>query len=273
MLTQVQVKNSAGSVLYLKLGDVSNGFIVEDITGLSPVKATMVSTAFADAPGAQYQTSRRDTRNIVYTIGFRPGSAGDISSLREILYSYFLPQSTIAQTFTTTHMETVSITGVVESFEMAQFSKTPTAVISVICYDPDFMAAYETSVNSTIGSSKTITYTGTYPTGLLITLTTTGSGTATTFSLKNVSSQGTQTLGITYYTSFPTSSGKLILNTTRFNKSATVVSGSTQSNALAYVNAYSDWIQLHPGSNVLTPTFARSGVAINYKYNTRYGGI
>lgn len=277
MLTQVQVVNSAGIVLPLVLGNADNGFIVENITGLSPVKATMVSTTFADAPGAQYQTSRRETRNIVYTIGFRPGSIGSVSALRQKLYSYFMPQSEIVQMFYTDHLsETVKITGIVESFDMPQFSSTPEATISVICYDPDFLALSPVSSTFTVGGTgTTVNYNGTVNTGLEMKLNlATTTGVANTVTLTNTRSDGVQKLNFVHYASLPTGAGSyLLIDTNRFKKAVTMQSGSVVSSALAYVQPFSDWVQLKPGANKLAITFALSGTVATYTYTNRYGGI
>lgn len=276
MLTQVQVVNSAGIVLPLVLGNADNGFIVENITGLSPVKATMVSTTFANAPGAQYQTSRRETRNIVYTIGFRPGSIGSVSALRQKLYSYFMPQSEIVQTFYTDHLSsTVKITGIVESFEMPQFSSTPEATISVICYDPDFQAINSTTVTGKVGTSLGISYTGTSETGLIITDTlSNGSGSGNSVSIKAVHALGTQSMNLVYYTNLPTTSGsKMVINTGRFSKNVELTAGTTVSSALAYVQPFSDWIALRPGTNSLLVSSGRTGSTVTFTYTTRFGGI
>ena len=43
MITMIQAINAQGELLSLPLDDISNGFSVEDIDGLDPVKATIVS--------------------------------------------------------------------------------------------------------------------------------------------------------------------------------------------------------------------------------------
>ena len=53
MLTKVEARNPAGTLVSLELSDFTDGFAIKDIGGLGPVKATLTSSKFAGAPGAQ----------------------------------------------------------------------------------------------------------------------------------------------------------------------------------------------------------------------------
>ena len=64
MLKRVEVVTPQGAVLDLPLGDISSSLQIESIEGLDPVKATIASSSFAQLDGAQYQSSRRETRDI-----------------------------------------------------------------------------------------------------------------------------------------------------------------------------------------------------------------
>ena len=275
MITTVRIANSS-SYMQVALADPSDGYLIKDISGLEPGKATMVSTTFANAPGAQYQTSRREVRNIVFTVGLRSQAGLSVDALRAKLYSYFMPQSAVTLTFYTTNLEPVKIDGIVESFEYTRFTKDPQATISVLCYDPDFLALNSVSSTSTVGATgTTINYIGTVNTGLVVKLNlATTTGAATTVSLTNTRSDGVQTLNFIHYASLPTGAGSyLLIDTNRFKKAVTMQSGSVISSALAYVQPFSDWVQLKPGANKLATTFARSGTVVTYTYTTRYGGI
>src|SRR5438105_1504033 len=94
LLNTVKAKNAQGSVLELPLEDPTNGFVVRNISGLAPVKATLVSTSFANQDGEQYHSSRREARNIVLTLGLEPDYAiQGVQTLRDQLYAYFMPKS------------------------------------------------------------------------------------------------------------------------------------------------------------------------------------
>lgn len=275
MITTVRIANSS-SYMQVALADPSDGYLIKDISGLEPGKATMVSTTFANAPGAQYQTSRREVRNIVFTVGLRSQAGLSVDDLRAKLYSYFMPQSAVTLTFYTTNLEPVKIDGIVESFEYTRFTKDPQATISVLCYDPDFLALSSVSSTSTVGATgTTINYIGTVNTGLEVKLDlATTTGVATTVTLTNTRSDGIQKLNFIHYASLPTGAGSyLLIDTNRFKKAVTLQSGSVVSSALAYVQPFSDWVQLKPGANKLATTFARSGTGVTYTYTNRYGGI
>ena len=275
MITTVRIANSS-SYMQVALADPSDGYLIKDISGLEPGKATMVSTTFANAPGAQYQTSRREVRNIVFTVGLRSQAGLSVDALRAKLYSYFMPQSAITLTFYTTNLEPVKIDGIVESFEYTRFTKDPQATISVLCYDPDFLALSSVSSPSTVGATgTTINYIGTVNTGLEVKLNlATTTGVATTVTLTNTRSDGVQKLNFIHYASLPTGAGSyLLIDTNRFKKAVTMQNKSVVSSALAYVQPFSDWVQLKPGANKLATTFARSGTGVTYTYTNRYGGI
>ena len=275
MITTVRIANSS-SYMQVALADPSDGYLIKDISGLEPGKATMVSTTFANAPGAQYQTSRREVRNIVFTVGLRSQAGLSVDDLRAKLYSYFMPQSAVTLMFYTTNLEPVKIDGIVESFEYTRFTKDPQATISVLCYDPDFLALSSVSSTSTVGATgTTINYIGTVNTGLEVKLDlATTTGVATTVTLTNTRSDGIQKLNFIHYASLPTGAGSyLLIDTNRFKKAVTLQSGSVVSSALAYVQPFSDWVQLKPGANKLATTFARSGTGVTYTYTNRYGGI
>ena len=94
ILDSFKVTNARGSVLNFPLDDPSQGFIVRNIEGLGPVKATLVSTSFANMDGGQYHSSRREPRNIVLTLGLEPDYAMmSVADLRKQLYQFFMPKS------------------------------------------------------------------------------------------------------------------------------------------------------------------------------------
>lgn len=277
MIDLLRITKSTGTYMQLVLTDPSDGYLVTDITGLEPGKATMVSTTFANAPGAQYQTSRREVRNIVFTVGLRPGRGNTVDSLRKNLYSYLMPQSKITLTFWTTELEPVKIDGVVESFEYTRFTKSPQATISILCYDPDFLAlSSNTSTTVVGGSGTTINYQGTVNTGLITKVILAGSATnlSPAVSIRNTAAGEVQSFNFIHYNNLPVTTGSYLqINTNRFEKAVTLQSGTVVSSAIAYVQPFSSWIQLVPGLNKLVTTFARAGTVVQYTYTNRYGGI
>jgi hypothetical protein len=100
MLTKVEVRASQGGFISLPLDDASSGYIVQSVEGLDPVKATLVSSSFAQQDGSKYQSSRRESRNIKLTLGLEPDWVNDtVRSLRSRLYSTFMPKNAVDMTF------------------------------------------------------------------------------------------------------------------------------------------------------------------------------
>src|SRR5450756_1275481 len=92
MLTMVEITNQRNGTLQLPLLDASAGYVVRDVEGLSPVKATLTSSSMAQEDGAQPQNATRTTRNILLKIGLEPDYVtNDVQSLRSDLYDYFMP--------------------------------------------------------------------------------------------------------------------------------------------------------------------------------------
>ena len=88
MLTKVEVYTARGDTLELPLEDTSSGFVVKDIEGLGPVKASIVSSKFAQIDGSTYQASRRENRNVLMTIGIEvQHSSLTVSERRNVLYA------------------------------------------------------------------------------------------------------------------------------------------------------------------------------------------
>lgn len=150
MITSVEVYTNQGTSISLPMGDVSSGYSIQDIEGLDPVKATISSSTFAQKDGTQFQNARRESRNIVLTLGLEPDWATTtVRGLRMGLYAFLMPKSVVRLRFISDDMPTVDISGRVESFESTLFSAEPAVAISVMCFDPDFIELTELSVDGT----------------------------------------------------------------------------------------------------------------------------
>lgn len=175
MLHLVEAYNSHGEFLSLPLQPNSPGFVVADIQGLEPVNASLSSSNFALMDGAQFQAARREARNLRITLEFDPDFVDStVTSLRQQLYSFFMPKSTVKMMFYVDGLDPVFINGVVETFETALFSAEPAVVVSIMCFDPDLLVdGVVTISDSTTSGSTFVTYTypGTVDTGLKFTMT------------------------------------------------------------------------------------------------------
>lgn len=166
-LTQVSIQNGMGETLHLPLHSYANGFLVKDISGLDPVGASLVSTTVANLDGAQFQSSRRETRNVVLTLGLEPDYTvhDDVGSLRRTLYNYAMPEAEVTLTFDMDGAPYASTKVRVESLETSLFTASPEVQISFIGYDPDFMGVGRLETGILYGET-TIRYNGTVPTGI-----------------------------------------------------------------------------------------------------------
>lgn len=273
MLTKFDVSTAQGDLLTLQLDDTSQGYIVQEIEGLDPVKATLVSSSFAAMDGEQYQSSRRETRNIKIQLGLDPDPLTDsVRSLRKRLYGYFLPKSEVTLSFYSDDGPRVSIVGRVESFETALFTQEPAVDISIICYDPDFYdpVPQHLSGNSTAGTAKTVVhYDGEVETGIVFKLNV--NRTLTDFTIYHTLPSGE--LKQLDFSGSLVSGDVLTISTVTGDKGATLIHTGTSSSVLYAISPQSHWLELVPGDNLLRVYASGAGVPYTIDYTTRYGGL
>lgn len=169
MLSSVEIRNAKNQSLDLSLWDPETGYPVKDIQGLDPVKAVIVTSSFATMDGVQYQTSRREARNIIFKLGMEPDYvASSVRQLRNGLYTFFMPKSQVAFRFVDESGEALSIEGRVESCDAPLFTQEPEATISIVCVNPDFYQATPYLIEAETvsnGDSLGFTYAGSVNTG------------------------------------------------------------------------------------------------------------
>lgn len=174
MLTSVETFNPVIPVSPLVVTEGSSPFQIKDIKGLEPVTATVNTTKYGSIDGEFDTGATVGKRNIVLTVELKPVLPELTQSvLRQMLYTYFMPKSTVRLRFNSTHMPTVDITGTVESMDPSLFGKDNSYQISIICPSPYFIDIEETAVlGTTIATSDDspvfINYAGTVPTGFRI---------------------------------------------------------------------------------------------------------
>jgi len=113
---------------------------IRNIEGLGPVKADVATTGYATGRGEISTGSSIPKRNIVLTLGLNPNWVDQsMSSLRQLLYQYFMPESWVHLTFFfSDDFPSVYIDGIVESFDPNIFSQDPEIEISILRLKPDF---------------------------------------------------------------------------------------------------------------------------------------
>lgn len=173
MLYNVQVRNMLNNILVdIPFGVNSSNmpYLIKDIQGLGPTKANLATSTSAGLDGVFVQASRRDGRNLVFKLGYRPDflANNDVQSLRRRAYEYFPPESELVFYFQDDAFETVKINGFVESHEPNIFSRDPEVVISIICEDPDFKSYKESSISGFNNISFDPSYVATANTGFVL---------------------------------------------------------------------------------------------------------
>lgn len=275
MLTKVEVRTDQGALLTLPLQDISQGLIVESIEGLDPVKATIVSSSFAQLDGEQYQSARREKRNIVINLALEPDYAvGSVQGLRNLLYHFFMPKARVKLRFFSVGQPTVDIEGRIETFVAPKFAKDPTAAISILCFDPDFFTPDVVLVpGNTVSTATetTLNYNGSVETGFLFKL----------FPNRDVSEftiyhrPADDTLrALEFQSPTPMIAGDVLaISTQPGNKYATLTRAGVGTSILYGISPQSNWINLFPGPNKLRVYTEGAPVPYSIEYTTKYGGL
>lgn len=273
MLTKVEVDNLQGQTLSLPLEDISGGYVVKDITGLDPVKATISSSTFAQLDGATFQGARRETRNMLMKIGIEPDYASQsVRELRNDLYSFFMPKTDIEARFFMDDVLYAKILGKVESCEAPPFSQDPELVASILCFDPNFAAPDPITIEGDTvedTTETTINYEGTVETGFVFRLLLDRA--ESDFTIYNRRPDGTTySLGV----GFSMLSGDVVeISTLDRQKSAILTRTAVETSVLYAVSPLSSWMPLFPGANNFR--VQASGLAIPWEleYTPKYGGL
>lgn len=274
MLERMEVSNGIGDALSLPLEDVSDGFIVRDIEGLDPVKATIVSSKFAMRNGVKYQASHTGERNIVITLGLEPDyTTATVRDLRKRLYKFFMPQQLVNLQFFHTDMPPVEIVGRAESFTASPFSQDPSGVISILCEKSPF---YELSDTTIVGTTSTDPFSAAHPysgsieTGIKLSIAITRASSG--FTIFQAHPDGIENA---FEFAMDLLAGDVVeINTNPGSKGARLIRDGVVSSALRGVSTTSDWLMLYPGANHLriyepgTPPLAYS-----LSYVKKYGGL
>lgn len=273
MLSKVEARTEQGVMLSLTLQDISNGYSVQNIEGLDPVPANIVSSTFAGLDGEQYQSSRREKRNIILTLGLEPAySSMSVRELRNRLYGFFMPKRASSLRFFVDGAPTVDISGRVETFDCPMFVKEPKATISIICFNPDFYNANVVEVageTTSSSSNMTLNYLGSVDSGVSIEISINRA--IEGFTIYHTPS-GEQPRAMEVSGSFLEGDVVRIV-TSPGSKSATLTRGGVLSSILYAVSPYADWTRLQPGNNGFRIQLAGAAIPYVVRYTHKYGGL
>jgi hypothetical protein len=282
LLKSLEVINSQGLSLLLPLEDMSEGFIVREIEGLGPVKATLVSSSFANLDGEQFHSSRRDARNIVIKLGLDPEyGEQSVGHLRAQLYDFFMPKTEAQLIFTlfdkfepsfaeaTQHLH---IKGRVETTEPDIFTKDPSVNVSLMCFESEF---YEP--DPVIFSGQTVTdltevdlnYKGTLETGVVFRMFVNRSMSGFVINHRPPNN----TLHQASFQHSLLSGDILTISSVVGKKHVTLDRGGNQSSVLYSLSPTPSWVELLKGINKIRVTSDGSPVPYEIEYTAKFGGI
>lgn len=136
MIKSITVTNHLNESIKLELGfPERSGFLIQEISGLGPVKADINVSELSNIDGSIYNSARLPSRNIVFKLVLLESPT--IEDIRQKSYKYFPIKKRVRLLIETTN-RTAEIFGYVESNEPIIFSRQETTQISIVCPNPYF---------------------------------------------------------------------------------------------------------------------------------------
>lgn len=273
MLKQLDITTRRGTVLSLEMEENDSGYQIAEIEGLDPVKATLVSTSFSGVDGQQFQSARRDARNIKLSLDLQPNFVTDTyTTLRRQLNSFFMPKSQITLRFFMTTGLYLDIVGVVEDLSAPLFEEDPEIEISIMCYKPDFIDPRMVEiVGGTVADNTFLElgYPGTVETGMVLTLNV--NRTLPAFSVYNMGEDGV--LSQLDFSGSLITGDQLVVSSLKGAKGITLLRSGVSSSYLYGKSTQSGWIEFSEGINQFRVYAPGDPVPYVLEYLVRYGGL
>jgi hypothetical protein len=255
------------------MGAPAGSYPVRDIEGLDPVDATLTTSTLASVDGAQPQNAQRGTRNITMKLGLEPDwSSQTVQSLRKALYSWFSPKQNISLAFYFDNLIAAVIAGQVETCNAGIFVQDPEMDISILCYQPDFMAPQAVLFDSNTRNDQfpeAIQYDGTTDCGVVFTLGVISD--LTEFVLSNTTPEN-QLQRMTIDGQFQ-AGDTITINTIPGQRAITLTRNNLSSSLMAGLDLSSIWIMLTQGNNLFRATDDVGGQPYTMNYTPLYGAL
>lgn len=281
MIKTITVTNYLGDSLTLDLfRPEESGFVVESVTGLGPVKATINATELSTTDGSLYNSARVPSRNIVLSLKFLWKNT--IEDVRQLSYKYFPIKKGVTLRIETDN-RVGEIDGYVESNEPDIFSAEEGTDISIICPYPFFRDAYETQ-STTFGGvvpmfefpfwndstteplmimselrtrpDRTIIYEGDYEIGVTIHIR--ASGNASNVTIFNVNTRETMYINTNVLENFTgqriVAGDEIVISTVKSKKYCRLIRNGQTINILNCIDRNSSWFQITKGENIFAYT-------------------
>ena len=291
MIKSFKVTNYLGDSMKLDLrGPEKSGFLIKSVSGLGPSKANVNTTEVSTNDGSLFNSARLNQRNIVFEFVFvETVYRESIEDVRQKSYKYF-PMKKNLELVIETDNRIVKTTGYVESNEPNIFSSQEGTQISIICPDPYFYSAGEDGNNVTdfysvdpvfefpfsneslteplivfgeiqIKTEGVIVYHGDAEIGVTIHIH--AIDPAANINIYNTETREMMRIDTVKLESLTGSgiiaSDDIIINTSKGDKSITLVRSGVSYNILNCLDKNTDWFSLAKGDNIFAFT-AESGV-------------
>lgn len=273
MLSKIDITNRRGNILSLEMEENDSGYQINRVDGLDPVKAVFVSTSYATSDGEHFQSAKRGARNIKIKLDLDPNfDPHTYETLRQTLYSYFMPKAQISLRLYLTSGLYLDIVGHTEEMSSPLFEQDPNVDISIMCFQPDFLDPRIITVEGdTVDDNTNITidYPGTVETGTVLTLNLNRD--LDEFTIYNMDESGKL-----YQMDF---SGELldndilVVSSLRGSKGITLTRASVSSSYLYGRSAQSSWIEFGEGLNEFRVYAEGDPIPYELEYIVRYGGL
>jgi hypothetical protein len=307
MINSVTVTNHLGDSVTLELRfPEKSGFLISEggITGLEPPKANINITEVSTMDGAIYNSSRANSRNIVFNLGFfeNPAANLTIENIRHNSYKYF-PVKRPIEILVETDTRSCRTIGYVESNEINVFSEKEGSVISVICpdaylYSVDDQITVFSAVNSIfefpfsneslteklliiseleVHSSNSVYYLGDASIGVRLVMHAIGD--ATNVKIVNVSTREEMSIDSAHLvsmTGFDIHEGDdIIISTVKGNKYVSLFRDGLEVNILNALGKNPVWFQLEKGDNLFTYTADEGATNLQFRIESQiaYEGV
>lgn len=276
MIKSIKVVNYLNEELLMTLKDPEkSGFYVIGIDGLGPCKADINTTEMATNDGAEYNSARVNSRNIVLEMIF--AEIPSVEYYRQLTYKYF-PLKRKLKIIIETDNRVCETIGYVESNEPTIFSSREGTQISIICPDPNL---YSNGIATTVFSGvepafefpfsnesltdkliefgrirntnqQNIKYTGDIDVGVKIIID--AIGTVKNLTIYNVTARQTMKIldkkMISVTGSSIKSGDNIVINTTKGDKYITLLRDGEETNILNCLDKRPDWFNISKGDNI-----------------------
>lgn len=291
MIHSFAITNHLGDRIKLDLWKPEvSGFLIKSITGLGPVKATVNTTEVITNDGSIFNSSRLSQRNIIFHLVFVDTIYGEtIEDVRQKSYKYF-PAKKMVEIVIETDNRLVRTSGYVETNEPNIFSSREGTSISIICPDPFFYSVGEDGNNVTdfyaidpmfefpfsnesltepllifgeiqLKTEGVVTYHGDAEIGMMIYIH--AIGPATNINVYNTETREVMKIDTEKLKKLTgkglIASDDIIINTSKGDKSITLIREGVSYNILNCLDKNTDWLMLEKGDNVFAFT-AETGI-------------